>query len=58
MNKIKLTTAGSTLSLSSYISPAAKVTEIHAEGVLCMSLKTLTQQDFGHEEWNTATLPW
>jgi hypothetical protein len=37
MNKITLTAAGSTLGTSSYVSPEAKVTEIHSEGVLCMS---------------------
>lgn len=37
MNKITLTAAGSTLGTSSYVSPEAKVTEIHSEGVLCAS---------------------
>ena len=37
MNKINLTAAGSTLGTASYVSPEAKVTEIHSEGVLCMS---------------------
>ena len=37
MNK-KLTTAGATLRASSYTSPVAKITEIHSEGVLCMSM--------------------
>ena len=52
MNK-KLTTAGATLSASSYTSPAVKVAEIHSEGVLCMSMGKLLQQDFGHEVWET-----
>ena len=49
MNK-KLTTAGASLSPASYISPAAKVTEIHTEGVLCMSM--IGKLSFSQtEEW-------
>ena len=36
MNKNNMTVAGSTLA-GSYVSPEAKVTEIHSEGVLCAS---------------------
>ena len=57
MNK-KLTTAGAALSASSYISPAVKVTEILSEGVLCMSLNLLKQQEFGHEAWDNEDLGW
>ena len=57
MNK-KLTTAGAALSASSYVSPVAKVTEIHSEGVLCMSLNLLKQQEFGHEAWDNGDLGW
>lgn len=48
MNKITLTAAGSTLGTSSYVSPEAKVTEIHSEGVLCAS--------GDHEPWNEKDL--
>jgi hypothetical protein len=51
MNKNKLTTAGATLTPASYVSPTAMVKEIHSEGVLCMSINMLMQQDFGHETW-------
>ena len=55
MNKINLTAAGSTLGTASYVSPEAKVTEIHSEGVLCMSsLELLKQRSFGHEDWDTS----
>ena len=37
MNKILTTAASATLGTSSYVSPEAIVTEIHTEGVLCMS---------------------
>ena len=37
MNKTLTTAALPTLGASSYVSPEAKVTEIHTEGVLCMS---------------------
>ena len=47
MNKINLTAAGSTLGTASYVSPEAKVTEIHSEGVLCMSGRSL-------EDWSNA----
>ena len=56
MNK-KLTTAGAALSASSYISPAAKVTEIHSEGVLCMSM--IGKLSFSqNEEWIEEDLSW
>ena len=57
MNK-KLTTACVALNASSYISPVAKITEIHSEGVLCISMNMLLQQDMGHEEWLEQTLSW
>ena len=41
MNKILTTAASATLGTSSYVSPEATVTEIHSEGVLCMSGKSL-----------------
>ena len=50
MNKILTTAASATLGTSSYVSPEAKVTEIHSEGVLCASGQ--------FEEWDTATLNW
>jgi hypothetical protein len=53
MNKINLTAAGSTLGTVSYVSPEAKVTEIHSEGVLCASV-----QGASFEEWNEDTLQW
>ena len=37
MKKILLTAAESSLRSSSYVSPEAKVSEMHSEGVLCMS---------------------
>ena len=52
MNK-KLTTAGATLNASSYVSPVAKVTEIHSEGLLCISaLKFIDNNAASFEEWN------
>jgi hypothetical protein len=48
MNKINLTAAGSTLGTASYVSPEAKVTEIHSEGVLCASFE---QYDYETLEW-------
>ena len=58
MNKLKQTAAGTVLGASSYISPAVKVTEILSEGVLCMSLNLLKQQEFGHEAWDNEDLGW
>ena len=58
MNKNKLTTAGATLTPASYVSPTAMVKEIHSEGVLCMSINMLMQQDFGHENWGTDDNLW
>ena len=56
MNK-KLTTAGATLRASSYTSPVAKITEIHSEGLLCMSMigKLSFEQN---EEWIEKDLDW
>jgi len=52
MNKILTTAASATLGTSSYVSPEATVTEIHTEGVLCMSGKSL-------EEWTkSADFTW
>ena len=54
MKKILLTAAESSLRSSSYVSPEAKVSEMHSEGVLCMSAQELLQQQsFGHQEWKT-----
>ena len=54
MNKTLTTAALPTLGASSYVSPEAKVTEIHTEGVLCMSgegsLQTFDPID-GLEGW-------
>ena len=47
MNKILTTAAPATLGISSYESPEAKVTEIHTEGVLCMSGVA------GHQDWDS-----
>ena len=41
-----------------YVSPTVAVKEITFEGVLCMSLNTLKNKDFGHEDWNTTSLEW
>ena len=49
MKKILLTAAESSLRSSSYVSPEAKVSEMHSEGVLCMSL--LQQNTFSVEKW-------
>ena len=54
MNK-KLTTAGVALNASSYTSPVAKITEIHSEGVLCMSFKVLKSNSI--EEWDVVVDP-
>ena len=51
MNKINLTAAGSTLGTASYVSPEAKVTEIHSEGVLCMSGRMLEGWDEDNLDW-------
>ena len=56
MNRINLTAAGSTLGTASYVSPEAKVTEIHSEGVLCGSVmdgNTLTVN-----EWEDGSFSW
>ena len=59
MNKILTTAASATLGTSSYVSPEAKVSEMHSEGVLCMSaLELLKQQSFDHQEWNTDNDLW
>ena len=59
MNKIKMTTAESTLRSSSYASPETLVSEMHSEGVLCASaLELLKQQSFGHQEWETDNDLW
>ena len=52
MNKINLTAAGSTLGTASYVSPEAKVTEIHSEGVLCNSVMGA---DLSVEKWEEDT---
>ena len=55
MNKINLTAAGSTLGTASYVSPEAKVTEIHSEGVLCSSVmdgNTLSIEKWENEEFS------
>ena len=52
MNKTLTTAANLTLGVSSYVSPEVAVTEIHTEGVLCMSGRML-------EEWKNAdTFTW
>ena len=40
MKTIKLTAAETLLGRSSYVSPEVSVSEIHSEGVLCMSSPT------------------
>ena len=51
MNK-KLTTAGVALNASSYTSPVAKITEIHSEGVLCISANLFIQKNGAtFQEW-------
>ena len=54
MNNKKLT-AASSLSTCSYISPVAKITEIHSEGVLCMSWKLINNNTI--EEWDVIEKP-
>ena len=44
MNK-KLTSAGVALNASSYTSPVAKITEIHSEGVLCISANLFIREN-------------
>ena len=44
MNKILTTAASATLGTSSYVSPEAKVTEIHSEGVLCSSFEVYDEE--------------
>ena len=39
-----------------YLSPTVTVSEIQAEGVLCMSLNTLKQQSLSHESWDEEDL--
>ena len=41
-----------------YVSPTATIKEIQTEGVLCMSINMLMQQDFGHEAWGNEDLGW
>ena len=41
-----------------YVSPTAMVKEMQTEGVLCMSINMLMQQDFGHEAWGTDSDLW
>ena len=52
MNKILTTAAPATLGASSYVSPEAKVTEIHTEGVLCASGRMLEEWDYKELDWN------
>ena len=49
MNKILTTAASAPLGTSSYVSPEATVTEIHSEGVLCMSGQSI-------EDWTDAAI--
>ena len=49
MNKTLTTAALPTLGVSSYVSPEAKVTEIHTEGVLCAS-GVAGHQDWGYDD--------
>ena len=50
MNKTLTTAANLTLGVSSYVSPEVAVTEIHTEGVLCMSGQ--------FQEWDEVDLNW
>ena len=54
MNK-KQFTATAMYSQGSYTSPAVKVVEITAEGVLCMSFKVLKSNSI--EEWDVVVDP-
>ena len=56
MNKILLTAAGSALGVGSYVSPEAKVTEIHSEGVLCAS--EIGANTLSVDEWENGTFSW
>ena len=49
MNKTLTTAALPTLGVSSYVSPEVAVTEIHTEGVLCMSGKMLEEWSYGEK---------
>lgn len=55
MNKILLTAAESSLRFGSYVSPEATVTEIHSEGMLCVSSIGAT---LSVDEWETGTFSW
>lgn len=55
MNKIKMTTAESTLRSSSYASPETSVSEMHSEGVLCASSIGTT---LSVEDWEAGTFSW
>ena len=54
MNKTLTTAANLTLGVSSYVSPEVAVTEIHTEGVLCMSDRSASFETWGEE----TDLPW
>lgn len=55
MNMKKLTTASAMYSQGSYISPAVRVVDIQAEGLLCISVY-LPMATF--EEWEDGTFTW
>ncbi len=56
MNKTLTTAALPTLGASSYVSPEAKVTEIHTEGVLCMS--DIKGNTLSVDEWQDGEFSW
>ena len=58
MNKNKQTATAAALTKGIYTAPAVKVVGIHSEGVLCISMNMLLQQDMGHEEWLEHTFSW
>ena len=55
MNKTLTTAALPTLGASSYVSPEAKVTEIHTEGVLCASQVGST---LSIDDWENGSFSW
>ena len=59
MNKRQLT-ATAMYSEGSYTSPAVKVVEVQAEGMLCISARIFLEENYATlQEWNDVTdLPW
>ena len=41
-----------------YVSPTVAVKEITFEGVLCMSLNSIRNSDYGFQEWTEKDFTW